>query len=93
MSEGRPLLRPEDSNRDGAVDIGDPVFTLNHLFTGGPRPPCLRAADANRSGTVDIADAIATLGYLFGAQTAPVAGIGESVKIPNLACDLGWPVE
>ena len=34
-----PLFRRGDSNGDGALDISDPIYTLQFLFTGGQAPP------------------------------------------------------
>jgi hypothetical protein len=55
-----------DANGDTLVDISDPVFTLSHLFLGGPRPECLDAADSNDDGAVDVSDPVTTLLNLFG---------------------------
>ncbi|MFN0059680.1 MAG: lamin tail domain-containing protein [Planctomycetota bacterium] len=62
-----------DSNADGTIDIGDAIFTLSFLFSGGIAPSCPDAADANDDGAIDIGDAIFTLSYLFtpGSQTPP----------------------
>jgi hypothetical protein len=64
-----------DSNRDGAVDVSDAIYTLNVLFTGGPFWPCPEAADANDDGQLDIADPVATLVSLFnGGRVLPAPG-------------------
>ncbi|MEM7165659.1 MAG: plastocyanin/azurin family copper-binding protein [Planctomycetota bacterium] len=63
-----------DTNRDGTVNIADPVALLTHLFGGAPAPDCGDAADSNDDGGLDIADAVATLGALFGANTVPLPG-------------------
>ncbi len=60
-----------DGNGDGRIDISDPVFILNYLFTGGSRPPCQGGADANDGDELDIADPIYLLGYLFFASPPP----------------------
>jgi hypothetical protein len=67
-----PFLRG-DSNRDGAVDIADPVNTLQYLFSGGARPYCLDASDANDDGELNISDPISVLGYLFLGTSRPAA--------------------
>ncbi len=61
----RTFLRG-DANRDGEVDIGDPIFLLKYIFAHGPPPPCADAADANDDGLLTIADPIFSLIYLFG---------------------------
>ncbi len=68
-----PLFRRGDPNGDGDVDLSDPVFILNYLFTGGDRPDCLEAANANGSSGIDIGDAIFLLGYQFGGGPPPPA--------------------
>lgn len=63
-----------DANRDGLVNIADPVATLNFLFRGGAALPCDDAADANDDGRLNLTDPITTIQYLFlGAAviTAP----------------------
>ena len=62
-----------DSNRDGAVEIADPIAPLAVLFQGGQAEPCVDAADANDDGNVDIADVVYTLAYLFTGGAAPPA--------------------
>lgn len=54
-----------DSNRDGELDLSDAVYSLDFLFTGGPRPLCMDAADSNDDGKVDISDPIYALSHLF----------------------------
>jgi hypothetical protein len=57
-----------DANSDTRVDIGDPIFILNYIFSGGPAPKCAPAANANGDSRLDISDAIALLSYLFSGQ-------------------------
>ncbi len=69
-----------DANADAQFDIGDPIFTLNWLFQGGPPPICLDAADSNDDETIDVSDSIYTISYLFnnGAEPAlPFPDCGE----------------
>ncbi|MBN1420202.1 MAG: hypothetical protein JXP34_15590 [Planctomycetes bacterium] len=54
-----------DAGADGEIDIGDAIFTLNHLFASGPAPPCLDSADANDDGAENLADAVVVLAHLF----------------------------
>jgi hypothetical protein len=61
-----------DSNGDLAVEMADAVFTLEHLFLGGPPPACPDAADANDDGLLDLSDPIAILAASFlGAGPLP----------------------
>jgi len=68
-----------DTNNDAKVDISDAVFTLQHLFTGGPRWVCEEGSDANDDGKTDISDPVYVLGFLFlgtGAPKAPYPDCG-----------------
>jgi CD109 antigen len=60
-----------DSNEDGEVNLSDAVNTLNHLFLGGPRPPCMDAADSDDDGVVNITDPIYLLQFLFLGGVEP----------------------
>ncbi|MFN0059203.1 MAG: hypothetical protein ACKVX7_12145 [Planctomycetota bacterium] len=79
-----------DANGDGALNIGDGVFTLDTLFGGGPLSLCQDAADSNDDNDVDIGDVIYTLSYLFSGGApppAPFPNCGRDCAIPNLGCD------
>lgn len=54
-----------DSNRDGRINISDPIATLSFLFLDGAALPCEDAADADDDGRLLTMDAIVTLHYLF----------------------------
>ena len=72
---GEPSFRRAESTGDGVLDLTDPVFTLNYLFSGGPAPGCPDAADANGDEELNITDAVFTLGFLFlGTQEPPSPG-------------------
>ena len=60
-----------DSNKDDLIDISDPTFLLNFIFSGGAAPPCMDAADANNDTRLDISDAIWLLNYLFQGGPQP----------------------
>ena len=61
-----PTFLRGDANRDGKLDISDPIYTLGFLFLGNPVDlSCTDAADVDDSGAVGIADAIFTFQYLF----------------------------
>ncbi|MBI4602552.1 MAG: hypothetical protein HY721_11390, partial [Planctomycetes bacterium] len=69
-----PFLRG-DSDGSLSLELTDAVHTLNHLFLGGPRPPCEDGADSNDDGALNISDAVFTLGYLFlGSAPPPFPG-------------------
>lgn len=68
-----------DANTDQAFNIGDSIFTLNHLFVPfSDLPTCLEALDANDDDSVDIADAVFKLLALFSnGELPPAPGPGE----------------
>ncbi len=68
-----------DSSGDGTVDVGDPIFSLAHLFQG-EASFCLSAHDTNDDGGVDISDVVWSLSYLFSAGPEPLA--------PFASCDV-----
>lgn len=78
---GTSFLRG-DANVDGAVDIGDAVRVLAHLF-GGATLRCRDAADANDDGALDIADAVYVLAYLFARGKPPPEPFGALGSDPT----------
>ncbi|MGE3165419.1 MAG: hypothetical protein AB7O52_10980 [Planctomycetota bacterium] len=88
-----------NANSDNAVDIGDPIFMLNYLFTNGPSPNCLDAADGNNDSRIDIADPIFVLNWLFsggpiipqpypqcGLDVGPIDFLPCAPAVPSDAC-------
>ena len=67
-----PFVRGRVNAGDG-IDISDPVYLLEFLFSGGPPPVCEDAADVNDDGTLDVSDPVYLLGYLFSGTSAPPA--------------------
>ncbi len=65
------IFRRGDSNNDGALDVGDPIFFLGFLFSNGPTPVCGDATDVNDDGNGDIGDAVFALSYLFSNGPPP----------------------
>jgi dockerin type I repeat protein len=85
---GADFLRG-DANRDGALDIADPIALLGQLFSGGEPLPCLDAADVDDSGSLDISDPIGILDYLYrGGRSpeAPFPGAGPDPTADGLGC-------
>jgi hypothetical protein len=70
-AESAPRFRRGDSNGDGGIDLSDAVYTLNHLFRGGPEPACLEAADSDDNGAIDVTDPVRLLDHLFRGGPAP----------------------
>ena len=84
------LFRRGDSNVDAALDIGDPLFTLNYLFAAGPAPSCEDAADTNDDGKVDLADPVYSLSFLFlggPAPGQPFHKCGTDLSEDRLTCE------
>jgi hypothetical protein len=54
-----------DANGDGRFDLADAVWTIRHLFYGGPPPPCAEAADADADGRIGLGDALAGLQHIL----------------------------
>jgi hypothetical protein len=83
-----------DCNIDGAVDIGDPIFLLAALFSGGTQPGCPDSCNANDDVGLDIADAVYGLAFLFSAgppPAAPYPACGPDPTPDPLGCP-GFPL-
>jgi hypothetical protein len=87
-----PSFKRGDVNGDGGFNIGDAIFLLAALFSGGDQCPCDDACDANDDGSTNIADAIMMLGALFsGGETPPTPGPNSCGIDPTsdaLDCDV-----
>ncbi len=84
----RPGFVRADANSDLEVEMSDSVFSLWHLFMGGPEPKCRDAADANGDGAYDIADPVYTLQWKFSGgppPPAPFPGCGPAEFV--LGCE------
>ncbi|MBN1419390.1 MAG: PKD domain-containing protein [Planctomycetes bacterium] len=89
-------FRRGDCNSDGAINISDPVFNINHQFASGPAPSCLKTADANDDGIVDLGDPVFELNYLFASGPVPPMPLAECGADPTwdeLSCDSYPPCE
>ncbi len=53
------------------IDIGDPIFLLSELFSGGAPANCDDACDMNDDGLKDIGDAVYALSALFSGGPPP----------------------
>ena len=80
-----------DANVDGGIDIGDAVYGLTYLFSGGDSS-CKDAQDTNDDGAIDVADPIALLGLLFSGSEpppAPFPDCGVDPTVDSLDCEFG----
>ena len=71
MESRQPRFVRGDANADGGINVSDPVFVLQYLFSGGKTPPCVKAADADDDGETNVTDAIMILQHLFLQGDAP----------------------
>ncbi len=80
-----------DANRDGSVDLSDPVAILLYLFGGNIAPNCPDALDADDRGQIDLGDAIYVLQYAFAGGPPPPPPFPEVGPDPTeedgLSCD------
>lgn len=67
-------LLPGDASGDGAINIGDAVFTISFIFRGGVAPTCKAAADVNADCAVNVGDAVYIINYIFRAGPSPSCG-------------------
>lgn len=65
-----PFVRG-DVDEDGRVAVADAIVSLNHLFGGGPRPPCGAAADLDDDGRIWLTDPLALVRHLFQGGDPP----------------------
>jgi len=80
-----------DVNKDGAVDVTDPVAILGYLFLGTTPPACKDSADANDDGLINIADPVFILSTLFlgkGSLPAPYPDEGFDPTEDVIVCGL-----
>lgn len=66
-----------DANGDGVINIGDPIYELFYLFSGGAEPYCLQAGDVNGDSNIDLTDPIYILNFLFKNGPSPINELGQ----------------
>ncbi|MEZ5357863.1 MAG: dockerin type I domain-containing protein [Candidatus Zixiibacteriota bacterium] len=62
-----------DGSADDAVNIGDAIFLINHIFKGGSAPTCGDEADVDAGGAINIGDAVYLLNYIFKGGPEPAS--------------------
>jgi hypothetical protein len=71
------LTTDGDANGDGAINVGDAVYIIGHVFRGGPAPNPVAAGDANGDCKVNVGDAVYLIGYVFRGGPAPQPGCAK----------------
>jgi len=67
------FIQPGDADNSGALDIGDVVYLIAFIFSGGPTPvPVASAGDADCNGMTDISDAVFLIGHIFSGGPRPL---------------------
>ena len=85
-----PFIRG-DVNRDGKLDISDPIATGDWLYKGARVVSCTKSADTDDDGDTDLTDIVYSLLFLFDRggdipQPYPTAGIDptpDNLRCPN----------
>jgi len=57
--------------------LGNSIYELLYLFSGGDAPACEKSADFNDDGEFDLSDPLATFNFLFQGAAAPPPPFGE----------------
>jgi len=60
-----------DASGDGTVNIGDAVWIISYVFSGGPAPYPIESGDANADGDVTVADAVYIINFVFKGGPEP----------------------
>jgi immune inhibitor A len=63
-----------DANGDGDVNVGDAVFLIAYVFSGGPPPDPVCEGDANGDGDTNVGDAVFLIAYVFSGGLPPEEG-------------------
>ncbi len=66
-----PEYSTGDANGDGTINVGDPVYLINHIFKSGPAPVPLEAGDANCDTAVNVGDAVFLINFIFNGGPPP----------------------
>lgn len=77
-----PFIRG-DVNFDGAVNLGDAVGILQHLFFGR-RLACPETGNVNPDDPLNVADAVSLLQHLFSGADAPAPPFPHCGTVPEI---------
>ncbi len=76
-----------DANGDGNVNVGDAVYIINYVFSGGPAPDPLLTADVNLDGAVNVGDGVYLINYIFKSGPVPCSDEVEEPCCEAPPCD------
>jgi hypothetical protein len=89
------LFRRGEVNRDGSLDLSDPLAVLGYLFLGQrDAVACEKAADADDNGALDLNDPVSLLNHLFlggPPPAAPANACGADPTPDGLGCESPSP--
>ncbi|MCP4567803.1 MAG: hypothetical protein GY841_09525 [FCB group bacterium] len=60
-----------DANGDEAINVGDAVHLINHIFKGGDAPWAFDQGDANCDDGINVGDAVYLINHVFKGGPAP----------------------
>ncbi|MEE9443634.1 MAG: PKD domain-containing protein [candidate division Zixibacteria bacterium] len=61
-----------DANNDNMLNVGDPVYLINHIFRDGAAPITIESGDANFDVVINIADAVFLINHIFKNGPPPI---------------------
>lgn len=78
---------PGDANNDGSINVGDAVYIIAYIFSGGPAPVpyAIFNGDPNGDCVCNVGDAVRIICYVFLGSCSPV-GLEQWIDI------CGWPL-
>jgi hypothetical protein len=73
ITDGSCDCIPGDANGDGSVNVGDAVYLIAYVFSGGPPPTPypICSGDANCDCSVNVGDAVYIIAYVFTGGPPP----------------------
>lgn len=63
-----------DANGDAMVNVGDAVYLIAYIFSGGQAPEPVCRGDANSDDNTNVGDAVYLISYIFSGGPPPVEG-------------------
>jgi len=60
-----------DANNDGLVNVGDAVFMINYIYSGGDAPITIESGDANSDFVMNAGDPVYLINYIFSGGPPP----------------------